>query len=261
MRVDVERVRPAPPARRPTSSSPASAAPRSPPTPRWPPPRGLLRELPPRASRAKRVREENAAGLRRARGRAAGGRRSSPTARSRRSATRRAPGPIARGELSSWIDIWPRDKASRCWADMTRTFVAGGERAARRSWQEYWGALRSPRSESVKAVDRPGAVCRELHGALLRALRGGGQADGCARRKQGERCWAEGLLPRPRARGRPRGPRAPEPRAAPTRKLDRGRRRGRSSRVVTGRASGASRLEDLLLVTEDGCEVSHGLSE
>ena len=24
------------------------------------------------------------------------------------------------------VDIWPRDKASRCWADMTRTFVAGG---------------------------------------------------------------------------------------------------------------------------------------
>jgi Xaa-Pro aminopeptidase len=24
------------------------------------------------------------------------------------------------------VDIWPRDRASRCWADMTRTFVAGG---------------------------------------------------------------------------------------------------------------------------------------
>ena len=24
------------------------------------------------------------------------------------------------------VDIWPRDKASRCYADMTRTFVAGG---------------------------------------------------------------------------------------------------------------------------------------
>ena len=27
------------------------------------------------------------------------------------------------------IDIWPRDRASRCWADMTRTFVAGGAEA------------------------------------------------------------------------------------------------------------------------------------
>jgi Xaa-Pro aminopeptidase len=24
------------------------------------------------------------------------------------------------------VDIWPRDRSSRCWADMTRTFVAGG---------------------------------------------------------------------------------------------------------------------------------------
>ena len=24
------------------------------------------------------------------------------------------------------VDIWPRDAASRCWADMTRTFVGGG---------------------------------------------------------------------------------------------------------------------------------------
>ena len=24
------------------------------------------------------------------------------------------------------VDLWPRDRASRCWADMTRTFVAGG---------------------------------------------------------------------------------------------------------------------------------------
>lgn len=24
------------------------------------------------------------------------------------------------------VDIWPRDRASRCWADMTRTFAAGG---------------------------------------------------------------------------------------------------------------------------------------
>ena len=33
-------------------------------------------------------------------------------------------GPIGRGEPVV-VDIWPRDKASRCYADMTRTFVAG----------------------------------------------------------------------------------------------------------------------------------------
>ena len=34
-------------------------------------------------------------------------------------------GPIAAGEPVV-VDIWPRDRASRCYADMTRTFVAGG---------------------------------------------------------------------------------------------------------------------------------------
>jgi len=35
------------------------------------------------------------------------------------------------------IDIWPRDRPSRCWADMTRTFVAGGE-APSDELAEYW---------------------------------------------------------------------------------------------------------------------------
>lgn len=34
-------------------------------------------------------------------------------------------GPIAAG-VAVIVDLWPRDRASRCWADMTRTFVAGG---------------------------------------------------------------------------------------------------------------------------------------
>jgi Xaa-Pro aminopeptidase len=35
------------------------------------------------------------------------------------------------------VDIWPRDRASRCWADMTRTFVAGGAEPAP-ELEEYW---------------------------------------------------------------------------------------------------------------------------
>jgi len=35
------------------------------------------------------------------------------------------------------VDIWPRDRPSRCWADMTRTFVAGGE-APSDELAEYW---------------------------------------------------------------------------------------------------------------------------
>jgi Xaa-Pro aminopeptidase len=58
------------------------------------------------------------------------------------------------------VDIWPRDRASRCWADMTRTFVAGGgtppEELAR-----YWELTR----ESLRSVTdgvRPGASGRAL---------------------------------------------------------------------------------------------------
>ena len=39
------------------------------------------------------------------------------------------------------VDIWPRDRASRCWADMTRTFVAGGGEPAA-ELAEYWRLTR-----------------------------------------------------------------------------------------------------------------------
>jgi Xaa-Pro aminopeptidase len=39
------------------------------------------------------------------------------------------------------VDIWPRDRASRCWADMTRTFVAGGG-APGDELAEYWRLTR-----------------------------------------------------------------------------------------------------------------------
>ena len=45
-------------------------------------------------------------------------------------------GALAAGEAVV-VDIWPRDRASRCWADMTRTFVAGGG-APDDELAEYW---------------------------------------------------------------------------------------------------------------------------
>src|SRR3712207_9541260 len=40
-------------------------------------------------------------------------------------------GELLRGEPVV-VDIWPRDRASRCWSDMTRTFVTGGARSEER---------------------------------------------------------------------------------------------------------------------------------
>ena len=61
------------------------------------------------------------------------------------------------------VDIWPRDKASRCWADMTRTFVAGGgeppEELAR-----YWELTRASLGRVYPMV-RAGADCQALYEA------------------------------------------------------------------------------------------------
>jgi Xaa-Pro aminopeptidase len=58
------------------------------------------------------------------------------------------------------VDIWPLDKASRCWADMTRTFVAGGgepdEEIAR-----YWELTRESLRRIYPMV-RAGADCPEI---------------------------------------------------------------------------------------------------
>ena len=69
-------------------------------------------------------------------------------------------GPIAEGDRVL-IDIWPRDRASRCYADMTRTFVAGGgqpDEELRRYWSLSLEAL-----ENVKKAVRPGIRGRELY--------------------------------------------------------------------------------------------------
>ena len=58
------------------------------------------------------------------------------------------------------VDIWPRDKASRCYADMTRTFVAGGGEPPA-ELAEYWKLTRDS-LERVYADLRAGADGKEL---------------------------------------------------------------------------------------------------
>ena len=69
-------------------------------------------------------------------------------------------GPIGEGEVVV-VDIWPRDRISRCWADMTRTFMAGGmeppdEVAA------YWRLAREALDRSFAEV-RAGADCQQIY--------------------------------------------------------------------------------------------------
>jgi Xaa-Pro aminopeptidase len=67
-------------------------------------------------------------------------------------------GPLPAG-VPIIIDLWPRDERTGCWADMTRTFVAGGEPAPDISrWHEL------SHTALVRALEgiRPGVTGREL---------------------------------------------------------------------------------------------------
>jgi Xaa-Pro aminopeptidase len=68
-------------------------------------------------------------------------------------------GEIAAGEPVV-VDIWPRDRASRCYADMTRTFVAGGGTPPP-ELAEFWKLTRES-LERVYADIRAGASGRAL---------------------------------------------------------------------------------------------------
>ena len=157
-------------------------------------------------------------------------------------------GPIDRGEVVL-IDIWPQDKASRCWADMTRTFVAGGE-APPAELQEYW-ELTLASLESVKAAIRPGAVCRELHGLSCEPFEAAGKPT--VRTKEQGTVLAEGYY---HGLGHGVGLEVHE---RPN--LGRSDEKLIAGDVVTvepgcyRQGFGGVRLEDLLLVTKDGCEV------
>jgi Xaa-Pro aminopeptidase len=74
-------------------------------------------------------------------------------------------GPLPAG-LPIQVDLWPRDEASACWADMTRTFVVGppsGEHADLIAQQNELvaGAL-----QDAYGLLRPGATGRELYDAV-----------------------------------------------------------------------------------------------
>lgn len=69
-------------------------------------------------------------------------------------------GPIVPGDVVI-VDIWPRDRLSRCWADMTRTFVAGGG-APDAEIRTYWELTREALAVTTAAT-RAGAHGRDLH--------------------------------------------------------------------------------------------------
>jgi Xaa-Pro aminopeptidase len=70
-------------------------------------------------------------------------------------------GPLPAG-VPVIVDIWPRDERSGCYSDMTRTFVSGGEPAGDVA---RWHALAQTALERVYERLRPGVTGRELFAA------------------------------------------------------------------------------------------------
>ena len=158
-------------------------------------------------------------------------------------------GPLAAGEPVV-VDIWPRDRASRCWADMTRTFVAGGGGAVARAGRVL-GA-----DEGVARARLPrGARRRRRRGdlpPLVRALHRGRQAD-AAHQGGRARCCATATST---ALGHGVGLEVHE---SPG--LGRAPDTLRTGDVITlepgcyRQGYGGCRLEDLVVVTDDGYEL------
>jgi Xaa-Pro aminopeptidase len=155
-------------------------------------------------------------------------------------------GPLP-ANLPIQIDLWPRDEASGCWADMTRTFVVGEPDAATRAQE----ALVAEAFFKVRDAIRPGITGRELHGMVCDIFEAAGHRT--QRTGPGDDP-SEGFQ---FSLGHGIGLEVHE---------DPGMGQTGREPLVPGdvlaiepglweRAIGGVRFEDLLLVTDDGCEV------
>jgi Xaa-Pro aminopeptidase len=80
-------------------------------------------------------------------------------------------GPLPAG-VPIIVDLWPRDERSSCWADMTRTFVAGAEPAADVA---RWHELCRTALTLVLGRVRPGVTGRELFAAACEVFEEAGE--------------------------------------------------------------------------------------
>jgi Xaa-Pro aminopeptidase len=73
-------------------------------------------------------------------------------------------GPLPAG-LPIQVDVFPRDQASACWADMTRTFVVGEPTAENGALIAEQERLVAAALEQARSAIRPGVTGRELYDA------------------------------------------------------------------------------------------------
>jgi Xaa-Pro aminopeptidase len=156
-------------------------------------------------------------------------------------------GALAAGEPVV-VDIWPRDRASRCWADMTRTFVAGGG-APSDELAEYWRLTRES-LDLVYPEVRAGADANAIYKLSCEPYIAAGKptqltkADGEVLRDGYFHGLGHGVGLE--VHERPNLSRSPDTLLA-----------GDVITLEPGcyrQGYGGCRLEDLVLVTDDGCE-------
>jgi Xaa-Pro aminopeptidase len=157
-------------------------------------------------------------------------------------------GPLPAG-VPIVIDIWPQDEPSSCWADMTRTFVAGSPPAAD---VVEMHRLCLEALESVKAAARPGVSGNELYAVACDVFEAAGHPT--QRTKPEGETLRDGFF---HSLGHGVGLEVHEYPSLG---------RSGSEPLVPGdvvavepgsyrHEYGGVRLEDLLLITPDGCEV------
>jgi Xaa-Pro aminopeptidase len=154
-------------------------------------------------------------------------------------------GPIAAGEPVV-IDLFPRDRASGCYADMTRTFVVGEASGELREWH---GLCKQGLDLALGAI-RPGVAGAELHRLVCELFQEHGYATQLS--KQPGEVLVDGFF---HSLGHGVGLEVHE---APS--LGRGGEELVAGDVVAVEPGlyrsgyGGCRLEDLVLVAEGGCE-------
>jgi Xaa-Pro aminopeptidase len=146
------------------------------------------------------------------------------------------------------VDLWPRDEASACWADMTRTFVGGAVSDDVRTLAEAARAA----LEAARAAAQPGITGRELYDLAAQVIEDAGWPT--QRSHDGDGPLTHGFY---FSLGHGVGLEVHEP---PRLGL------GGDEVLVPGdvlavepgiegvEGVGGVRFEDLLLITEDGCE-------
>jgi Xaa-Pro aminopeptidase len=145
------------------------------------------------------------------------------------------------------IDLWPRDERSGCWSDMTRTFVRG---EVREEIAELHALVLSAHERACAAI-RPGVLGIELYAMAAETFEAAGHPT--ARTKRAGETLREGFY---HGLGHGVGLQVHE---APSLGL-----RGRDPLIVGDvvavepgtvvRALGGVRVEDLLVVTEEGSQ-------